>query len=58
VLELVGLDGDRTVRISGAQLAALVGGAKMPKLVEPLDSGVWLAVDVDKVTSFAQRFQP
>ena len=45
-------------KISGAQLAALVGGAKTPKLVEPLVSGVWLAVDVDKVTSFAQQFQP
>jgi hypothetical protein len=35
-----------------------VDGAKEPKLVEPLDSGVWLAVDVDRVTSFAQQFQP
>lgn len=58
VLELVGLDGERTVRISGAQLAALVDGAKTPKLVEPLSSGLWLAVDVDRVTSFAQQFQP
>ena len=31
---------------------------KTPKLIEPLDSGVWLAVDVDKVTYFAQQFQP
>jgi hypothetical protein len=45
-------------KVSAAQLAALVGGAKTPKLVEPLDSGLWLAVDVDKVTSFAQQFQP
>lgn len=45
-------------KVSAAQLAALVGGAKTPKLIEPLDSGVWLAVDVDKVTSFAQQFQP
>ena len=44
--------------VSAAQLAALVGGAKTPKLIEPLDSGVWLAVDVDRVTSFAQQFQP
>jgi hypothetical protein len=43
--------------VSAAQLASLVGGAKTPKLIEPLDSGVWLAVDVDKVTSFAQQFQ-
>jgi hypothetical protein len=39
--------------VSAAQLASLLGGAKTPKLIEPLDSGVWLAVDVDKVTSFA-----
>jgi hypothetical protein len=45
-------------KVTGTQLAALVGGAKTPKLVEPLVSGVWLAVDVDKVTSFAQQFQP
>ncbi len=44
--------------ISAAQLASLVGGSKTPRLIEPLDSGVWLAVDVDKVTSFAQPFQP
>ena len=44
--------------VTAAQLAALVGGAKRPKLIEPLDSGLWLTVDVDKVTSFAQQFQP
>ncbi len=48
----------KPTKITGTQLAALVGGAKTPKLVEPLVSGVWLAVDVDKVTSFAQQFQP
>jgi hypothetical protein len=48
----------RTTKVSAAQLAALVGGAKTPKLVEPLGSGVWLSVDVDHVTSFAQQFQP
>lgn len=44
--------------VSGAQLAALVAGAKTPHLLEPLVSGVWLSVDVDKVTSFSQQFQP
>jgi hypothetical protein len=48
----------RTTKVSAVQLAALVGGAKTPKLVEPLASGVWLGVDVDHVTSFAQQFQP
>jgi hypothetical protein len=44
--------------VSAAQLAALAGGAKKPRLIEPLESGVWLSVDVDTVTSFAQQFQP
>lgn len=48
----------QTTTISAEQLAALVGGAKTPKLVEPLESGLWLAVDTDRVTSFAQQFQP
>jgi hypothetical protein len=48
----------QNTKVSATQLAALVGGAKTPKLIEPLDSGVWLAVNVDMVTSFAQQFQP
>jgi hypothetical protein len=48
----------QNTKVSAAQLAAIVGGAKTPKLIEPLDSGVWLAVNVDKITSFAQQFQP
>jgi hypothetical protein len=48
----------RTTRITAPQLAELVRGANTPKLVEPLESGVWLGVDVDKVTSFAQQFEP
>jgi len=48
----------QTTKITGDQLAAIVGGAKTPKLMEPLDSGVWLTVDVDTVTAFAQQFQP
>lgn len=44
--------------VSAAQLAALVGGAKKPQLIEPLASGLWFSVDVDKITSFAQQFQP
>jgi hypothetical protein len=50
--------GVRATKVSAAQLAALVAGAKTPHLIEPLASGVWLGVDVDKVTSFAQQFQP
>jgi len=48
----------RGTKVSAAQLAALVAGAKTPKLIEPLASGVWLAVAIDKITSFAQQFQP
>jgi hypothetical protein len=48
----------RTTKITAAQLSAIVGGATSPKLMEPLDSGLWLTVDVDTVTSFAQQFQP
>ena len=48
----------RNTKVSAAQLAAIVGGAKTPKLIEPLDSGLWFAVDVDEITSFAQQFQP
>jgi len=48
----------QNTKVSAAQLAAIVGGAKTPKLIEPLASGLWFAVDVDKITSFAQQFQP
>lgn len=57
VLTLKGTNTQET-DVSATQLAALVGGATTPKLVEPLASGVWLAVNVDTVTSFAQQFQP
>lgn len=48
----------QTTTVTAAELSALVGGTKTPKLIEPLGSGVWLAVDVDTITSFAQQFQP
>ena len=48
----------QTTSVTAAQLAGLLAGAKTPKLLEPLESGLWLSVDVDKVTSFAQQFQP
>jgi hypothetical protein len=57
VLALAGGNTQQTT-VSATQLAALVAGAKTPKLVEPLGSGVWLGVDVDQVTSFAQQFSP
>lgn len=48
----------QTTKVTAAQLSALVGGATKPKLMEPLDSGLWVTVNVDTVTSFAQQFQP
>jgi hypothetical protein len=48
----------QTTKITAAQLAGLVGGAPTPKLMEKLDSGLWLTVNVDTVTSFTQQFQP
>ena len=47
-----------TTKITAAQLSALVGGATTPKLMEPLESGLWVTVNADTVTSFAQQFQP
>jgi hypothetical protein len=48
----------RTTTVTGAQLAALVGGSTTPKLFESLESGLWLTVNADTVTSFAQQYQP
>ena len=54
----------RSTTITATQLSGLVppakkqGLVKEPKLMEGLDSGLWLTVDVDTVTSFAQQFQP
>ncbi len=55
---LTGVGNNGTTAVSGAQLSALVAGAKTPHLTETLVSGVWLTVNVDTVTSFAQQFQP
>ena len=49
---------EHETKITAAQLAAVVGGASTPKLFEPLDSGLWVTVDVDTVTTFAQQYQP
>ena len=44
-------------RVSVAQLAAIVAGHGL-KLFEPLESGVWIRVHLDTVTSFQQQFRP
>jgi hypothetical protein len=44
-------------KITAKQLSALLGGAPTPTLYEPLES-VWVTVNGDTVTSFAQQYQP
>jgi hypothetical protein len=45
-------------RITVAQLAALVRGETPIDLFEPLDSGVWIRVDVDTVCAVDQQYRP
>ncbi len=54
----LGQGNEQTTKVTAAQLAALVAGGKSPKLFEPLDSGLWVTVNIDTVTSFAQQYQP
>jgi hypothetical protein len=44
--------------ITVEQLAALVDGEAPVKLFEPLDTGVWIRVDVDTVCAIDQQYQP
>lgn len=44
--------------ISVSELAQLVAGEKPVDLFEPLDTGVWIRVDVDTVCSIEQQYQP
>jgi hypothetical protein len=46
--------------VSVAQLARLVQGKTVPgvKLYEPLDSGIWITTDIDKVTGIQQQYRP
>ena len=44
--------------ITVAQLAQLVDGEKPVELYEPLDSGVWIRVDIDTVCSIDQQYVP
>ena len=47
-----------STRISVAQLAALVHGRTGATLWEPLSTGVWITVRVDRVVSFRQQYRP
>src|SRR5262245_23268825 len=53
---LVTSTGRRT--ITAAQLAQLVAHRSPIKLYEPLASGVWLLVHIDRVRTFAQQYVP
>lgn len=44
--------------VTAADLASIVGGASGPAGMEPLESGIWLTIDGDTVTSFEQAYQP
>ena len=44
--------------ITVEQLAGLVDGEARVKLFEPLDTGVWIRVDVDTVCAIDQQYQP
>jgi hypothetical protein len=44
--------------ITVSELAQLVQGAEPVVLFEPLDSGVWIRVDIDTVCRLEQQYQP
>ena len=44
--------------ITVAELAQLVNGEKPVELFEPLDSGVWIRVNIDTVCALDQQYQP
>ena len=44
--------------ISVAELARVLEGTSDVRLFEPLDTGVWLAIDGDRVRSIGQQYQP
>lgn len=45
-------------RVTAARLVALVGQGARARLFEPLESGVWLRVNSDTITGFAQQYRP
>jgi hypothetical protein len=44
--------------VSVAELAKIVQGTSRLELTEPLDTGVWLRVNVDKVRAIDQQYRP
>jgi hypothetical protein len=44
--------------VTVSELAQLVNGEKPIELFEPLDTGVWIRVNIDTVCSIDQQYQP
>lgn len=44
--------------VTVAELAEIVHGSSRLRLFEPLDSGVWITVDIGSVRSIAQQYRP
>ena len=45
-------------RVSAADLAEILGGTSDLDLFEPLDTGVWITIDIDTVRSVYQQYKP
>ena len=45
-------------KITAGELAELVNGGKPVELYEPLETGVWIRVDIDTVCALDQQYQP
>jgi hypothetical protein len=56
--EVAGKSGFPTAAISVAELSRIVNGGAHRPLFEPLDSGVWIRVNVDTVCSVEQQYRP
>jgi hypothetical protein len=51
-------DGFPSTSITPAQLGELLAGKEPVKLLEPLDTGLWMHIHVDTVCSLEQQYQP
>jgi hypothetical protein len=50
--------GNTSTSITVTELAQLVNGEKPVELFEPLDTGVWIRVNIDTVCALDQQYQP
>lgn len=58
VLTRTGAQGLTTTGITVAELARIVNGGSHRPLFEPLESGVWIRVRIDRVLSIDQQYVP